>query len=169
MTAWNILRDILALEDLPAPAKLVLIAMNQYGKDGAGIYPAIETIAKLASLSPRQTKRHIKTLRLKGYLTPQGKSRNNTIKYALNVPTRVPSKVWPEGRQRPTNNLNKYLDSTLTRGDSFNYSRNQQAIKVDRFSSISPVQYSKRGTPLPESGSEMSIRMQREREARRKG
>ena len=136
MTAWNILRDILALEDLPAPAKLVLIAMNQYGKDGAGIYPAIETIAKLASLSPRQTKRHIKALRLKGYLTPQGKSRNNTIKYALNVPTRVPSRVGPEGRQRPTNNLNNNLDTTLTRGsDSGHISLpSQQAVQIDRFS-----------------------------------
>ena len=157
MTAWNILRDILALEDLPAPAKLVLIAMNQYGKDGAGIYPAIETIAKLASLSPRQTKRHIKALRLKGYLKPQGKSRNNTIKYALNVPTRVPSRVGPEGRQRPTNNLYNNLDSTLTR-DSYINSRNQQALNIDRFSNVK----------LPESGSEIAIRLQREREARRK-
>jgi hypothetical protein len=167
MTAFDILRGILALDDLPAPAKLVLIAMNQYGKDGAGIYPAIETIAKLASLSTRQTKRHIKTLRLKGYLKPQGKTRNNTIRYAINVPTRVPSKVWPEGHQRPTNkNLNKYLDFTLTRGDSnYNYA-DPQAVNIDRFSS---VQYSKRGTPLPESGSEMSNRVAREREARRRG
>ena len=166
MTAFDILRGILALDDLPAPAKLVLIAMNQYGKDGASIYPAIETIAKLASLSPRQTRRHIKTLRLKGYLKPQGKTRNHTIRYAINVPIRVTSKVWPEGHQRPTNNLNKYLDSTLTRGDSnYNYA-NPQAVSIDRFSS---VQYSKRGTPLPESGSEMSARVAREREARRKG
>jgi hypothetical protein len=166
MTAWNILRDILALDDLPAPAKLVLIAMNQYGQNGSDIYPAIGTIAQLASLSTRQTKRHIKTLRQRGYLAPHGKTRNNTIRYAINVPTRVTSKVGPEGHQRPTNNLNKYLDSTLTRGDSFNNYANPQAVNIDRFSS---VQYSKRGTPLPESGSEMSARVAREREARRKG
>ena len=165
--SFRILRGILALSDINTQQKLVLIAMNQYGKDGANIYPAIETIAKLASLSPRQTKRHIKTLRLKGYLKPQGKTRNNTIRYAINVPTRVPSKVWPEGHQRPTNkNLNKYLDFTLTRGDSnYNYA-DPQAVNIDRFSS---VQYSKRGTPLPESGSEMSNRVAREREARRRG
>ena len=155
--SFQILRGILAMPDINAQQKLVLVVMNQYGKDGADIYPSIDTIAKLASLSPRQTKRHIKTLRLKGYLKPQGKSRNNTIKYALNVPTRVPSRVGPEGRQRPTNNLYNNLDSTLTR-DSYINSRNQQALNIDRFSNVK----------LPESGSEISIRLQREREARRK-
>ena len=155
--SFQILRGILAMPDINAQQKLVLVVMNQYGKDGADIYPSIDTIAKLASLSPRQTKRHIKTLRLKGYLKPQGKSRNNTIKYALNVPTRVPSRVGPEGRQRPTNNLYNNLDSTLTR-DSYINSRNQQALNIDRFSNVK----------LPESGSEIAIRLQREREARRK-
>tara|TARA_R110002110_G_scaffold371360_1_gene581386 strand:- start:41 stop:514 length:474 start_codon:yes stop_codon:yes gene_type:complete len=155
--SFQILRGILAMPDINAQQKLVLVVMNQYGKDGADIYPSIDTIAKLASLSPRQTKRHIKTLRLKGYLKPQGKSRNNTIKYALNVPTRVPSRAGPEGRQRPTNNLYNNLDSTLTR-DSYINSRNQQALNIDRFSNVK----------LPESGSEIAIRLQREREARRK-
>ena len=155
--SFQILRGILAMPDINAQQKLVLVVMNQYGKDGADIYPSIDTIAKLASLSPRQTKRHIKTLRLKGYLKPQGKSRNNTIKYALNVPTRVPSRVGPEGRQRPTNNLYNNLDNTLTR-DSYINSRNQQALNIDRFSNVK----------LPESGSEIAIRLQREREARRK-
>ena len=154
---WRLIGGILAMPDINAQQKLVLVVMNQYGKDGADIYPSIDTIAKLASLSPRQTKRHIKTLRLKGYLKPQGKSRNNTIKYALNVPTRVPSRVGPEGRQRPTNNLYNNLDSTLTR-DSYINSRNQQALNIDRFSNVK----------LPESGSEIAIRLQREREARRK-
>jgi hypothetical protein len=155
--SFQILRGILAMPDINAQQKLVLVVMNQYGKDGADIYPSIDTIAKLASLSPRQTKRHIKTLRLKGYLKPQGKSRNNTIKYALNVPTRVPSRVGPEGRQRPTNNLYNNLDNTVIR-DSYINSRNQQAVNIDRFSNVT----------LPESGAEISIRLQREREARRK-
>ena len=157
MSKFSILRDVLALKDISAQQKLVLLAMNQFGDDGRNVYPAIETIAKLASLSPRQTKRHIKTLRLKGYLKPQGKSRNNTIKYALNVPTRVPSRVGPEGRQRPTNNLYNNLDNTVIR-DSYINSRNQQAVNIDRFSNVT----------LPESGAEISIRLQREREARRK-
>ena len=139
MTAWNILRDILALADVPPQAKLVLIAMNQYGKNGEDIYPAIETIAKLASLSPRQTRRHIKALRLKGYLKPQGKGRNNTIKYALSVPASRPLKVGPEGRPRPTNkNLNNNLNNTLIRdSDSGHISLpSQQAIQIDRFSTL---------------------------------
>jgi len=136
MTAWNILRDILALADLPPQGKLVLIAMNQFGKNGEDIYPAIETIAKLASLSPRQTRRHIKALRLKGYLKPQGKGRNNTIKYALSVPASRPLKVGPTGHPRPTNNLDKYLDNPLIRDSDSGFPSlpSQQAIQIDRFS-----------------------------------
>ena len=132
--SFLILRGILATPDINAQQKLVLIAMNQYGKDGDNIYPSIDTIAKLCSLSPRQTRRHIKTLRLQGYLKPHGKGRNNTIRYSLIVPTSRPSKVVPEGRERPTNNLYTTLDNPSIRRDSnFNY-RNKQAIPIDRFS-----------------------------------
>ena len=155
--SFQILRGILAMPDINAQQKLVLIAMNQYGKDGANIYPAIDTIAKLASLSPRQARRHIKTLRLKGILKPQGKGRNNTIRYALNVPTRGPSKVGPGGRPRPTNNLDNNLDNPLIRDSDFNF-RKSSALNIDRFSSVK----------LPESGAEIAIRLQRAREARRK-
>jgi hypothetical protein len=104
VTRFSILRDILALDDVSAQQKLVLIALNQYGDDdGRNIYPATETIAKLASLSTRQTKRHVRTLRERGYLSPHGlKGRNNTIRYALSVPTRVTPASWPTGRVRPT-------------------------------------------------------------------
>ena len=104
MPRFSILRDILALDDVSAQQKLVLIAMNQYGDDdGRNIYPAIETIAKLASLSTRQTKRHVRVLRQQGYLTPHGnKTRNNTVRYALNVPAKGTPVSWPTGHQRPT-------------------------------------------------------------------
>ena len=157
--SFRILRGILALSDINTQQKLVLIAMNQYGKDGANIYPAIETIAKPASLSPRQTRRHIKTLRLSGYLKPTGKGRNNTIRYAINVMAVRPPRVGPEGHQRPTNNLNKTLDNPSIRDSNYNYAR--QAVNIDRFSSVQAVKY-------PEGGSEMSNRVAREREARRR-
>ena len=137
MTAWNILRDILALADVPPQAKLVLIAMNQFGRNGEDIYPAIETIAKSASLSPRQTKRHIKMLRLRGYLKPTGKGRNNTIRYTINVPASRPSRVGPEGRPRPTNkNLYNNLNNTLIRDSDSGFPSlpSQQAVQIDRFS-----------------------------------
>jgi DNA-binding transcriptional ArsR family regulator len=107
-----VLRDILALEDVSAQQKLVLIAMNQFGdSQGRNIYPAIETVAKLASLSARQVRRHIKTLRQLGYLSPQGKGRNNTTRYTLSVPTRGTPVTQPGGRPRPTNTLKSPLTS----------------------------------------------------------
>lgn len=117
MTKFQIIRDILALDNVTAQEKLVLIAMNQFGDGGHNIYPAISTISALASLSPRQTRRHIKILRLKGYLKPQGKGRNNAIRYSLGVPTKVTPEVSPARRQRPTTTLNKIPSTNPLSGD----------------------------------------------------
>ena len=106
MTKFQIIRDILALDNVTAQEKLVLIAMNQFGDGGRNIYPAISTISALASLSPRQTRRHIKVLRRKGYLKPQGTARNHAIRYSLGVPTKVTPGVSPARHQRPTPTLN---------------------------------------------------------------
>jgi hypothetical protein len=152
VSKFSILRDVLALTDISAQQKLVLLSMNQFGDDGRNVYPAIETIAKLASLSPRQTKRHIRALRDKGYLSPQGKSRRNTVTYFMTVPktANVPRPgtpaTPPEGHQRPTTTLNKipsnnypklrdsYFDSSSPGGQFLvdDLSRLDSAGAVDR-------------------------------------
>jgi len=108
MTKFMMLRDIIALKDISAQQKLVLIAMNQYGDEGHNIYPAIETIAGMVSMSPRNTARHIHKLRGKGYLIATGKSRRNTINYRMVIPhdatvtrTMTPSS-YSKGHQRLT-------------------------------------------------------------------
>jgi len=50
MTKFVMLRNIIALKDISAQQKLVLIAMNQYGDDRHNFYPAIETIAGMVSM-----------------------------------------------------------------------------------------------------------------------
>ena len=130
MTRFSILRDILALDDVSAQQKLVLIALNQYGDDdGRNIYPAIETIARLASLSTRQTKRHVRTLRERGYLSPHGlKGRNNTIRYALSVPAKGTPVSRPTGHRRPIttpHNNNPLTIPESVAKDSNSYSPNQ--------------------------------------------
>ena len=112
MSKFQIIRDILAIDDLTAQQKLVLIAMNQYGDQGHNIYPAIETIAGMVSMSPRNTARHIRKLRDKGYLIATGKSRRNTINYRMVIPhdttvTRTMTPVSPpNGHPRHTTTLN---------------------------------------------------------------
>ena len=112
MSKFQIIRDILALDDVTAQQKLVLIAMNQYGDDGRNVYPSLHSIAKVCALGYRQVKRHAKTLRDKGYLVPVGKSRLNTVNYCLKIPSvaRVPkvgSYASPsKGHERPPTTLN---------------------------------------------------------------
>jgi len=140
VSKFSILRDVLALKDISAQQKLVLLAMNQFGDDGRNVYPAIETIAKLASLSPRQTKRHIRALRDKGYLSPQGKSRRNTVTYFMTVPktANVPRPgtpaTPPEGHQRPTTTLNKIPSNNYPqlRDSYFDSSSSGDQLPTDR-------------------------------------
>lgn len=131
-TRFSILRDILALQDISAQQKLVLIALNQYGDDdGRNIYPAIETIARLASLSTRQTKRHVRVLRERSYLTPHGnKTRNNTVRYALNVPTKGTPVSRPTGHRRPTTTplYNPSIIPELARDSISDFNQDRQAV-----------------------------------------
>ena len=134
MTRFSILRDILALDDVSAQQKLVLIALNQYGDDdGRNIYPAIETIATLASLSTRQTKRHIRVLRERSYIAPHGnKTRNNTVRYALSVPAKGTPVSWPTGRGRPTttpHNNNPLTIPKLARDSISDSNQDSQAVQ----------------------------------------
>ena len=115
MSKFSILRDIIALPDISAQQKLVLIALNQFGDEGRNVYPSLHTIAKSCALGYRQVRRHVSVLRERGYLVPQGKSKLNTTRYTMVVPhvdevTRVPSmgssETSPIGHERPPTTLN---------------------------------------------------------------
>jgi hypothetical protein len=126
VTKFQVIRDILALGGVTAQQKLVLIAMNQYGDDGRNVYPAIETVAGMASMSPRNAARHIRALRNKGYLIATGKSRRNTINYRMAIPhdtavTRTMTAAsLPNGHQRHTTTLNNIPSRNPSRlGESY--------------------------------------------------
>ena len=139
MSKFSILRDIIALPDISAQQKLVLIALNQFGDEGRNVYPSLHTIAQSCALGYRQVRRHVSVLRERGYLVPQGKSKLNTTRYTMVVPhvdevTRVPSIGTPatpsRGHERPPTTLNhKPLNpiSPLTSpADSYFDSRSRQ-------------------------------------------
>ena len=111
MTKFQIIRDILALDNVTAQQKLVLIAFNQYGDEGRNVYPSLHSIAKVCALGYRQVKRHARALRDKGYLVPVGKSRLNTVNYCLKIPRdmnvpKVGTLASPStGHQRPPTTL----------------------------------------------------------------
>ena len=139
MSKFSILRDIIALPDISAQQKLVLIALNQFGDEGRNVYPSLHTIAKSCALGYRQVRRHVSVLRERGYLVPQGKSKLNTTRYTMVVPhvaevVRVPSigtQATPSrGHERPPTTLNhKPLNpiSPLTSpADSYFDSRSRQ-------------------------------------------
>ena len=157
MTKFQIIRDIIALKDISAQQKLVLIAMNQYGDEGHNIYPATGTIADMVSLARRQVKRHIATLRDKGYLIATGKSKRNTINYRMAIPNQggvakvtkgVSSRTPPECHPRPPTTLNnkpsnnpprvlstkrgEYFDSGSDSDPSIRETIHEQAMRLDR-------------------------------------
>jgi hypothetical protein len=172
---WRLIGPIWRLPDVTASQRLVLLALASFtDKAGANAYPSQATLSRMACCSARTVRRALADLIAMELITPSGKGRRGTIRYAVNVNVLGRADTSGHSPRSPTstnpiNYNNKPGNSNPGERDSFIYARNQQAIQVDKFSSISPVQYSKRGTPLPESGGEMSIRVQREREARRKG
>ena len=169
---WRLIGPIWRLPDVTASQRLVLLALASFtDKTGSNAYPALGTLAKMCSCNRSTVHRAIKSLIVRQLIQPTGKGRKGTIRYRVNVPLQrqgshhaTPSVGTVQ--HNPSNKNIPVYSKPVNKGDSFNDSRNQQAISIDRFSS---VQYSKRGTPLPESGSEMSIRVAREREARRRG
>jgi hypothetical protein len=144
MSKFQIIRDILALDDVTAQQKLVLIAMNQYGDDGRNVYPSLHSIAKVCALGYRQVKRHARTLRDKGYLVPTGKSRLNTVNYRLEIPRdvsvpKVGSYASPsKGHERPPNTLNN-IPSTYpprvlgNKKDYFDSDSDYEGPKLDEY------------------------------------
>ena len=144
MSKFQIIRDILALDDVTAQQKLVLIAMNQYGDEGRNVYPSLHSIAKVCVLGYRQVKRHAKTLRDKGYLVPVGKSRLNTVNYCLKIPRDISvpnvgtSKSPPKGHERPPTTLNNipstYSPKVVPRRDYFDSSGSDyEGPKLDQY------------------------------------
>ena len=170
---WRLIGPIWRLPDVTASQRLVLLALASFtDKNGSNAYPSQATLSRMACCSGRTVRRALADLFAMELITPSGKGRRGTIRYAVNVNVQGKEDTsghWPRPSMS-TNPSNINIPGNYPgKRDSFIYARNQQAIQVDKFSSISPVQYTKRGTPLPESGGEMSIRVQREREARRKG
>ena len=168
---WRLIGPIWRLPDVTAAQRLVLLALASFtDKTGANAYPSLATLASMACCNRSTVHRAIKSLIARQLIQPTGKGRKGTICYRVNVPMQRQGShhATPSVSTLQHNPINKNpsYKNPVNQGDSFNNSGNQQAISIDRFSS---VQYSKRGTPLPESGSEMSIRVAREREARRRG
>ena len=168
---WRLIGPIWRLPDVTAAQRLVLLALASFtDKNGSNAYPSLATLASMACCNRSTVHRSIKALLKRQLIQATGKGRKGTIRYRVNVPMqqRVLHSATPSvgtGRPNPINKNPSYKNP-VNKGDSFNNYANPQAINIDRFSS---VQYSKRGTPLPESGGEMSARVAREREARRKG
>jgi hypothetical protein len=171
---WRLIGPIWRLENVTASQRLVLLALASFtDKNGENSYPALGTLAKMCSCNKSTVHRAIKSLIARQVIQPTGKGRKGTIRYRVNVPMQRQGshRATPSVGTAPYNPSNKNIPGNSNPGkkDSYFNARNQRAIQVDKFSSVSPVQYSKRGTALPESGSDRSVRMQREREARRKG
>ena len=167
---WRLIGPIWRLPDVTAAQRLVLLALASFTDSaGANAYPSLATLASMACCNRSTAHRAIKSLIARQLIQATGKGRKGTIRYRVNVPMQRQGshRATPSVGTAPYNPINKNpsYKNPVNKGDSFNDSRNQQAISIDRFSS---VQYSKRGTPLPESGGEMSARVAREREARRR-
>ena len=167
---WRLIGPIWRLPDVTSMQRLVLLALASFtDKTGANAYPSLATLASMACCNRSTVHRAIKSLIARQYIHATGKGRKGTIRYRVNVPMQRQGSHHATTRggtlQPNPSYKNPSYKNPINKRDSFNDSREPQAINIDRFSS---VQYSKRGTPLPESGSEMSIRVAREREARRR-
>jgi hypothetical protein len=171
---WRLIGPIWRLPDVTSMERLVLLALASFtDKAGANAYPSQSTLARMCCCSGRTVRRALADLIAMELIMSQGKGRRGTIRYAVTVNVLGRADTSGHLPRSPTsyNPIYKNIPGYSKPGekDSYIYAGNRQAIQVDKFSSVSPVQYSKRGTALPESGSDRSVRMQRERAARRKG
>jgi DNA-binding transcriptional MocR family regulator len=169
---WRLIGPIWRLPDVTAAQRLVLLALASFtDKNGSNAYPSLATLASMACCNRSTVHRSIKSLIARQLIQATGKGRKGTIRYRVNVPLQRQGShhATPSVSTLQHNPILKNIPfnkNPVNKGDSYINSREPQAVNIDRFSS---VQYSKRGTPLPESGSEMSARVAREREARRRG
>ena len=160
---WRLIGPIWRLPDVTASQRLVLLALASFtDKNGSNAYPSLATLAKMCSCNRSTVHRAIKSLIARQLIQRTGKARKGTIRYRVNVPMQrqvlhsATSSVGT-GQQNP---VNKYIPGKYpvnNRDSNLNF-RNPPALNIDRFSNVK----------LPESGAEIAIRMQREREAGRK-
>ena len=160
---WRLIGPIWRLPDVTASQRLVLLALASFtDKNGSNAYPSLATLASMACCNRSTVHRAIKSLIARQLIQATGKGRKGTIRYRVNVPMqqRVLHSATPSVGTAPYNPINKNpsYKNPVNKRDSFNDSRDQQAVNIDRFSNVT----------LPESGAEISIRLQREREARRR-
>jgi DNA-binding transcriptional MocR family regulator len=159
---WRLIGPIWRLPDISSMERLVLLALASFtDRRGENSYPALGTLAKMCSCNRSTVHRSIKSLIARQLIEPTGKGRKGTIRYKVNVPMqqRVLHNAPPTVGTVPHNP--KYIpinkNPSNNRDSNLNF-RNPPALNIDRFSNVK----------LPESGAEIAIRLQREREARRK-
>ena len=160
---WRLIGPIWRLPDISSMERLVLLAMASFtDKQGANAYPSLATLAKMCSCNRSTVHRAIKSLIARQLIQPTGKGRKGTIRYRVNVPMQrqVLHNATSSVGTTQHNPSYKYIPGKYPSNnrDSFNNFRNPPAVNIDRFSNVK----------LPESGAEIAIRMQREREAGRK-
>ena len=161
---WRLIGPIWRLADISSMERLVLLALSSFtDRQGANAYPSLQTLAKMCSCDRSTVHRAIKSLTARQLIERTGKGRKGTIRYRVNVPMqqRVLHSATSSVSTGQQNPILKNIPSNsipVNKRDSFNNFRDQQAVNIDRFSNVT----------LPESGGEISIRLQREREARRR-
>ena len=160
---WRLIGPIWRLPDISSIERLVLLALASFtDRRGENSYPALGTLAKMCSCNRSTVHRAIKSLTARQLIQATGKARKGTIRYKVNVPMQRQGShhAPPTVSTVPHNPSYKYIPGNYpsNKGDSNLNFRNPTALNIDRFSSVK----------LPESGAEIAIRMQREREARRK-
>ncbi len=159
---WRLIGPIWRLPDVTASQRLVLLALASFtDKNGSNAYPSLATLAKMCSCDRSTVHRAIKSLVKRQLIEPTGKARKGTIRYKVNVPMQQRVLHNATSSVGTTQHNPKYIPSyknPSNKGDSNLNFRNPPALNIDRFSNVK----------LPESGAEIAIRMQREREAGRK-
>ncbi len=162
---WRLIGPIWRLPDISSMERLVLLALASFtDRRGENSYPALGTLAKMCSCNRSTVHRAIKSLTARQLIQATGKGRKGTIRYRVNVPMQrqgLHHATSSVGTTQHNPILKKIPSNSIpsnNRDSNFNF-RKPPALNIDRFSNVK----------LPESGAEIAIRMQREREARRKG
>jgi DNA-binding transcriptional MocR family regulator len=161
---WRLIGPIWRLPDVTSMERLVLLALASFtDRRGENSYPALGTLARMCSCNRSTVHRAIKSLTARQLIQATGKARKGTIRYRVNVPMQrqglhnAPPSVGTTQHNPILKNIPSYKNPVNNRDSNLNF-RNPAAVNIDRFSNVT----------LPESGAEIAIRLQREREARRK-
>ena len=83
---WRLLRPIWRLDGVTAHQRFVLLALASFtDQRGGNAYPSQSTLARMCCCDRRTVQRAMKSLVERGLITPTGKGRKGTIRYAVNV------------------------------------------------------------------------------------